>query len=58
LKEKDLVGKVSVGEVLLEFSKVYEITIGERKKLNEISKRVEKLADLLESDIFPKKSRS
>ena len=30
LKEKDLVGKVSVGEVLLEFSKIYEITIGEK----------------------------
>ena len=58
LKEKDLVGKVSVGEVLLEFSKVYEITIGEKKKLSEIPKRVEKLADLLELDIFPKKLRS
>ena len=58
LKEKDLVGKISVGEVLLEFSKVYEITIGEKKKLSEIPKRVEKLADLLELDIFPKKLRS
>ena len=58
LKEKDLVGKVSVGEVLLELSKVYEITIGEKKKLSEIPKRVEKLADLLELDIFPKKLRS
>jgi transposase len=58
LKEKDLVGKVSVGEVLLEFSKVYEITTGEKKKLSEIPKRVEKLADLLELDIFPKKLRS
>lgn len=58
LKEKDLVGKISVGEVLLELSKVYEITIGEKKKLSEIPKRVEKLADLLELDIFPKKLRS
>jgi hypothetical protein len=57
LKEKDLVGKISVGEVLLELSKVYEITIGEKKKLSEIPKS-EKLADLLELDIFPKKLRS
>lgn len=58
LKEKDLVGKVSVGETLLELSKVYEVTIGEKKKFSEIPKRVGKLADMLELDIFPKKLRS
>jgi hypothetical protein len=42
----------------MEFSKVYEITIGEKKKLSEIPKRVENSADLLELDIFPKKLRS
>lgn len=58
LKEKDFVGKVSVGETLLELSKVYEVTIGEKKKFSEIPKRVGKLADMLELDIFPKKLRS
>lgn len=58
LKEKDLVGKVSVGETLLELSKVYEVTIGEKKKFSEIPKKVGKLADMLELDIFPKKLRS
>ncbi|HIH97909.1 MAG TPA: hypothetical protein HA346_02750 [Thermoplasmata archaeon] len=43
--------KVSVGEVLLELSKVYKITM--EKKLSEIPKS-EKLADLLKWGIFPK----
>jgi transposase len=55
LKEKGLGGKVSVAEVLLELSKVYEINMGVKKKLSEIPEKVEKLANLLELDIFPKK---
>ena len=55
LRKNDLVSKVSVNEVLLEFSKVYEIHIGKKKKLSEIPDKVMKLAKSLGLDIFPKK---
>jgi len=54
LRKNDLVSKVSVNEVLLEFSKVYEIHIGKKKKLSEIPDKVMKLAKSLGLDIFPK----
>jgi len=58
LRKAKLVDKVSVNEVLLEFSKVYEINLGEKKKLSEIPNKLEKLAESLGLDIFPKKLRS
>ncbi|MDH5415451.1 MAG: transposase [Flavobacteriaceae bacterium] len=54
LRKNNLVSKVSVNEVLLEFSKVYEIHIGKKKKLSEIPDKVVKLAKSLGLDIFPK----
>ena len=58
LRKAKLVDKVSVNEVLLELSKVYEIHLGEKRKLSEIPNKVEKLAESLGVDIFPKKLRS
>lgn len=58
LRKAKLVDKVSVNEVLLELSKVYEIHIGEKRKLSEIPDKVMKLAESLELNIFPKKLRS
>jgi len=54
LRKAKLVDKVSVNEVLLELSKVYEIHLGEKRKLSEIPNKVEKLAESLGMDIFPK----
>ncbi len=58
LRKAKLVDKVSVNEVLLELSKVYEIHLGEKRKLSEIPDKVIKLAESLGIDIFPKKLRS
>ena len=58
LRKAKLVDKVSVNEVLLELSKVYEIHLGEKRKLSEIPNKVLKLAESLDVDIFPKKLRS
>lgn len=58
LRKNKLVEKVSVNEVLLELSKVYEIHLGEKRKLSEIPNKVMKLAESLNMDIFPKKLRS
>ena len=58
LRRNGFVGKVSVNEVLLELSKVYEIHFGKKKKINEIPKRVTKLAESLKLNIFPKKMGS
>jgi transposase len=58
LRKAKLVDKVSVNEVLLEFSKVYEMHIDEKRKLSEIPNKVEKLAESFGMDIFPKKLRS
>ena len=55
LKEKNLIEKLSVNEVLLELSKVYEIDLGGKKKLSEIPKKADKIANELGVDIFPKK---
>ncbi len=58
LRKAKLVEKVSVNEVLLELSKVYEIHLGEKRKLSEIPNQVIELAESLGLDIFPKKLRS
>ncbi len=58
LRKAELVDKISVNEVLLELSKVYEIHLGEKRKLSETPDKVLKLADSLELNIFPKKLRS
>ena len=50
LKKNGLCGKVSVREVLLELSKVYEIEFEKRKKLSEIPARAKSLADSLGVD--------
>ena len=52
-ERKNLIGKLSVNEVLLEFSKVYEVHIGEKKKLTEIPSKVEKLPKLFGSEYIP-----
>lgn len=58
IRKKELTDKISVNEVLLELSKVYEIHLGEKKKLSEIPEKVTKLTETLELNIFPKKPRS
>jgi transposase len=58
LRKAKLVEKVSVNEVLLELSKVYEIHLGEKRKLSEIPNKVLKLAESLDMNIFPTKLRS
>lgn len=54
LKEKKLSDKISVNELLLELSKVYQITLGQKKSLNSIPAKVEKLISILKLDINPK----
>lgn len=58
LKEKKLVSKVSVNEVLLELSKIYQIDLGNKKKFSAIPRKVEKLIETLGVDIFPKSGQS
>lgn len=55
LRKGKLVDKVSVNEVLLELSKVYEIHLGDKRILSEIPDKVMRLADSLELNISPKK---
>lgn len=55
LQKAKLVEKVSVNEVLLELSKVYEIHLGEKRKLSEISNKIIKIVESLGLDNFPKK---
>ena len=51
--------EISVKELLFELSKVYLVNYSDgRKMLSEIPERVEKLAQTLELDIFPKTLRS
>lgn len=54
LKEKNLSDKISVNELLLELSKVYQISLGQKKSLNSIPAKVEKLISILKLDINPK----
>jgi len=57
LKTAGINNNTSVNEVLLELSKVYEVHIGEKRKLTEIPEKAEPLAKTLKIDIFPKKLR-
>lgn len=59
LREKGLVGRMSVGEVLFELSKVYLVyyTDGERR-LSEIPRKTEEIDRLLKLNLFPKNLRS
>jgi len=59
LRQYDLVGKVSVHEVLFELSKVYLVYYSDgRKRLSEIPAKVEKLEKTLGLKLFPKELRS
>jgi transposase len=55
LRQRGLVGKMSVGEVLFELSKVYLVYYSDgEKKLSEIPRKAEEINDLLELNLFPK----
>ena len=54
LREKDILRKISVRELLLELSKVYLVTDGKREIITEIPNKVEKLTEKLGLDIFPR----
>jgi transposase len=54
IREKNLADRVSVKEVLLKFSKVYEVDVSGKKKLSEIPKGVRELDEQLNAGIFPK----
>lgn len=59
LRKKELVGKISVNEVLLELSKVYLINYGDGKmKLSEIPAKADKISKLFDVELFPKILRS
>jgi transposase len=59
LRQHDLVGNVSVQELLFEFSKVYQVYYSDgRKRLSEIPAKVEKLEKTLGLKLFPKEMRS
>ncbi len=59
LRKNNLIGKISVNEVLFELSKVYLVYYEDGKKmLSEIPKKAEKLSAILEYDLFPKNLRS
>jgi len=47
IKEKDLSNKISVNEVLLELSKVYEVCYDNKRKLGPIPERVNRLTQNL-----------
>lgn len=54
IRDNDLADRVSVNDVLLKFSRVYEIHLSGRKKLSEVPEGVRKLDEQLEAGIFPK----
>ena len=54
IRDNDLADRVSVNEVLLKFSRVYEIDLSGKKKLSEVPEGVRKLDEQLKSRIFPK----
>jgi hypothetical protein len=59
LRQKNLIGKISVQELLFELSKVYLIYYNDdKKRLSEITKKAEKLNKLLELNLFPKELMS
>ncbi|KXA92513.1 hypothetical protein AKJ65_07455 [candidate division MSBL1 archaeon SCGC-AAA259E19] len=59
LKEAEINSKVSVRDLLLEFSKLYKVEIGEKETLSERSKRVRELMESLgKEDLITKKMQS
>jgi transposase len=54
IRRKKLTGKMSAKEVLLELSKVYQISVNGKKSLCAIPNKVEELIELLNIDINPK----
>lgn len=54
LRKGDMLKKVSVRELLLELSKVYAVSDGNRKLITEIPGKVETLLKKLDIDLFPK----
>ena len=58
IRAADLTNKLSVKDVLLKFSKVYKIVGGKKETLSEIPSGVEKIDELLVTNIFPKRLRS
>jgi len=59
LREKGLIEKISVNELLFELSKVYLVEYSDgSKRLSEITSKVEKLEKTLEVKLFPKNLRS
>ena len=58
IRAADLTNKLSVKDVLLKFSKVYKIVGGKKETLSEIPSGVEKIDELLGTNIFPKRLRS
>ncbi|MCG2728282.1 MAG: hypothetical protein L6244_06520 [Candidatus Methanoperedenaceae archaeon] len=59
LRKKELVGKISVNEVLLELSKVYLINYGDGKmKLTGLLAKEDKISKLFDVELFPKILRS
>jgi transposase len=59
LRKEELVGKISVNEVLLELSKVYLVNYGDGKmKLSDIPAKSDKISKLFDFELFPKILRS
>jgi transposase len=59
LRQKELLEKISVNELLFELSKVYLVHYSDgTKRLGEIPAKVEKLEKTLELKLFPKELRS
>ena len=59
LRRNELIGKMSVNEVLFELSKVYLVHYSDGKRmLSEVPKKCEKLEEMLGFELFPKSLRS
>jgi transposase len=59
LRQNELIGKMSVNEVIFELSKVYLTYYSDgRKLLSEIPAGAERIEDIFKLDLFPKKLRS
>lgn len=54
LKDKKVNGKLSVNDVLMELSRVYLITMGARRVLSEITKKVGDIEQVIGMKLFPK----
>jgi transposase len=53
LKKAELNRKISPGDLLLQFSKVYHVKIGDKTLLSEVPKRVRDLQEMLGLSLFP-----